>query len=213
MNDNTKKIVVFDFDGTLVDSMETFADIAAKVMSDVYGTPFDKARRQYIQTSGLPFFMQLEQIYSKDPRNSSAADRFESEKVIGYFDQNIYPDADSALTYLQSKGIKTAVSSNNFQHLVDKFIENSGLRLDYILGFKSEAFCKGRTHFAYLLEKTGLAKENMLFVGDSIKDAERADDFLIDFIGKTGVFNEKEFKSYRPDIKVIDHLEDLKTLL
>ena len=208
-----KKIVVFDFDGTLVDSMETFADIAGKVMEKVYGTPFKTARRQYIETSGLPFFQQLEQIHAGDSRNSRVTEEFEGEKVLGYFEQQIYPDALNLISHLKRENIKTAVASNNFQHLVDEFIKKAKLDLDFSLGFKSDDFCKGKPHFEYLLNQTGFLKPDMLFIGDSLMDAKRALDFEIDFVGKTGLFNKNDFHSKFPNVTVVDNLDELITIM
>lgn len=208
-----KKLIIFDFDGTLVDSMGVFADIAAKVMNQAYGTPVTEARRQYIETSGLPFFQQLRQLHPEDVRNRATAELFEKEKAIGYFDQKPYPDAGPTISRLREKGILTAVSSNNFQELVDEFIDRHRLDLDFALGFKTESFCKGAPHFAHLQDETGLEKENMLFVGDSLKDAERAADSNIEFIGKTGLFSENEFKNHFPETTVINRLSDLIEIL
>jgi len=208
-----KKLVIFDFDGTLVDSMETFTDIAARVMERVHGMKFEDARKAYIDTSGLPFFQQLELILPGNKDNKRAADMFETEKLDGYFEQRVYEDAEETMLKLGKKGIKTAVSSNNFQHLVDKFMEQRGLKLDFALGFKSEEFCKGITHFKYLLKEADLQKDELLFVGDSIKDGERASDFDIDFVGKTGLFQKQDFEKHFPGVKTIDALSELIEVL
>ena len=206
-------MVIFDFDGTLVDSMETFADIAATIMEEIYGTPFSIARNQYLETSGLPFFQQLEQIHPNDERNGTAAEQFETKKLIGYFDQKIYSDVKNTLSYLKLKNIKSAISSNNFQHLVSEFVTKSCLDLDYVLGFKKEDFCKGKPHFDYLMDTSGFKEEELLFVGDSIKDGERANQSNVDFIGKTGLFTESDFKSHFPESLVINKLEQLTGIL
>lgn len=210
---NNIKLVLFDFDGTLVDSMETFADIAGRVMERVYKMPFDLARRQYIETSGLPFFQQLEHIFPGNANNSAAAKMFEDEKIVGYFDQKVYPDVNNALGYLKSKKIKTAVSSNNFQGLVDEFIAKSQLKLDHVLGFRDEYFCKGKGHFEHLEKVEHITSSEMLFIGDSLKDAERALNCKVRFIGRTGLFSKEDFAKRFPGTNAINSLEELKKYL
>ncbi len=52
-------------------------------------------------------------------------------------------------------------------------MENEKLDFDIVLGFR-EGFEKGKAHFDYVKDKFGLDKEDMTFVGDSLKDAEKA---------------------------------------
>ena len=211
MKQKGKKVVIFDFDGTIVDSMDAFADIAADVMPRHFPIDPVTAKRRYLETSGLPFFQQLEVIFPKHPANAKAADEFEKKKLENYFEKPVYGDAAHTLKHLREKGIKVAVSSNNFQELVDKFVGQTGIVFDMVLGFKPD-FAKGKDHFEHILRETGLKAEEMIFVGDSIKDGERARDFGIDFIGKEGIFSRNEFKRHFPDAKVISTLAELKKL-
>jgi phosphoglycolate phosphatase-like HAD superfamily hydrolase len=204
-----KKIFIFDFDGTIVDSMELFADIASDVMMRVYGLAKGDARRMYIETSGIPFFQQLQLLFPNDPRNGAAADEYEARKVGRYFDQKVSGDAPPLLRELKKAGIKTAVSSNNFQHLVDSYVQTARLSFDYVLGFRTAEFCKGAPHFQHLINAGGYAKGEMVFIGDSLKDAERARGFGIDFVGKAGLFTKEEFEKRFTGVRVIYSLTEL----
>ena len=46
------RLIVFDFDGTLVDTMEAYAEKASELIEKFYGVPREKARKMYLETSG-----------------------------------------------------------------------------------------------------------------------------------------------------------------
>ena len=73
------RVLVFDLDGTLVPTMDDYADRAAQLMEEAFGTPFDEARRSYFATSGLPFERQLRQLYPGQ-ETDPVAERFEQWK-------------------------------------------------------------------------------------------------------------------------------------
>jgi phosphoglycolate phosphatase len=200
---------IFDFDGTIVDSMEEFADIAAMVMPKYYPVGTKKARRLYMETSGIPFFEQLHQLFPKNPANDAAASEFERIKLESYYDKKAFDDVPETMAFLKSKGIRTVVSSNNFQGLVDTLVARLGIEFDLVLGFRP-GFAKGRDHFAFIERKFAAHRDSMVFVGDSLKDGERAKGFGIRFIGKAGIFTESEFLSAFPGIAVIRNLSELR---
>jgi len=207
-----KKLCMFDFDGTLVDSMGAFADIAADVVWRHYGMPRDEAREKYLLTSGIPFFQQLEIIFPGRTRNSVLADEFEARKLEGFFEEPYFPDVRDTVGHLRSRGIKTAVSSNNFQYNVDRFVSRRPVPFDYVLGFR-EGFAKGKDHFDFVMQRENLSSGDILFVGDSLKDAERALSCGVDFVGKAGTFTREQFIKRFPGVPVVQCLSEVPGLL
>lgn len=207
-----KKAFIFDFDGTLVDSMQNFADIAARAMSKRLKIDQNTARRLYIETSGLPFHEQLEVLFPGNLANKETAAEFEKAKLEGYFDEPLFDDAKETIAHLRHLGAKAIVSSNNFQHLVERYVGNTGVSFDMVLGFK-DGFSKGRDHFAHVEKSFGIVRQEMAFVGDSIKDGERAKEFGIEFIAKEGTFTKKEFMDAFPGTRVIKNLSELKEII
>ncbi len=206
-----KRVCLLDFDGTLVDSMGAFADIAADVMQAHYGLPFAEARQRYLETSGIPFFQQLDLIFPEGQQNSVLAEEFEVRKLAGFFEEPYFEGAIETLEFLRSRGVVTAISSNNFQHNVDEFMVRNPAPFDHVLGFR-EGFAKGRDHFDYVMRAEGVTAEAVVFVGDSIKDGERAQESGVSFVGRTGTFGRADFLSRFPSIVVIDSLVELKEL-
>ncbi len=207
-----KKMVVFDFDGTLVNSMEAFADIAARVMPRYFDITPARARRCYLETSGLPFFQQLETLFPNHPNNKRAAEDFETIKKQSYFERPVFSDVAATIDDLRKRNVKVAVSSNNFQELVDQYIGRTGMRFDVVMGYRDN-FAKGEDHFRHIEQHYGIARDEMTFVGDSLKDGDRAAASGVSFVAKEGIFSKEEFRKRFPDVAVVKTLTDLKNVL
>ena len=203
--------VLFDLDGTLIDTMQTFADVAADVMVRHHGSDRVRARAAYLTTSGIPFFQQLELIEPGDPRNATAAAEFEQRKVLATHDVGPTEATLVALAQLRILGIRTAVSSNNFQDQVDKFTAHCPGLLDLALGFGG-GLAKGRGHFARACEVFACTREDLVFVGDSVADAELARESGVRFVGKLGTFSAPVFRDVSPEAPVIDEIGELVEL-
>ncbi|HOU55155.1 MAG TPA: HAD hydrolase-like protein [Myxococcota bacterium] len=204
---------VFDFDGTLVDTMGGFADIAAGILQRMYGLDPQEARRQYLLTSGLPFNQQMEIIRPGDPRNPEAVAEFEATKQEGFFRERFSEDVRKAIRGLRSRGYRCIVSSNNFQHLIDRFVaREADCPFDLVLG-AAPGFYKGRDHFLRVQEVFGLRPDQLLFVGDSLKDAEKALANGVAFIARLGTFRREDFEARYPGVRTIESLSQLLDVL
>ena len=203
------KALLFDFDGTLVDTMEGFADIAGEVIHRFHPEiSFEEARRRYLETSGVPFFQQLEIILPGNPTNSQKAAIFEETKKEGFFRSTFSQEVRYVINELRRLGFIVGVSSNNFQYLIEQFINREGLQFDVVLGFR-DGFEKGKQHFEYVIQHFNLQKDDLTFVCDSLKDAEKAITNNIKFIGLCGTFTREQFLQKYPNIVTIESLKEL----
>ncbi|HPS57392.1 MAG TPA: HAD hydrolase-like protein [Spirochaetota bacterium] len=203
------KAYLFDFDGTLVDTMPGFADIAGRVMHQYHPEiSFEYARQRYLETSGNPFFKQLEIIFPGDPANPEKAKLFEDTKIEGFFKSHFTDEVKETINTLRRTGHFAGIASNNFQELIDRFVATGGLEFDIVLGFRP-GFEKGPAHFDYVRHKYSLSKADLTFVGDSLKDAEKAYDYGISFVGICGTFRPEDFRKIREDIVTINSIKEL----
>ena len=202
------KLVTLDFDGTTADTMPTLEEIAVKLMVKHYELETEDARAKYQITTGLPFEQQMEIVFPDNPNNKLVISQFEKEKIECIFDLPLFKDAKSTIDLLREKGYLVAISSSTTQPIIEKYCKEKELIVDQIVGYRM-GFEKGKDHFDFLKEKFNLSAEELVYVGDSLKDCERAQNNDIVFIGKTGMFSQKDFNKISKSKIVISDLEEL----
>ena len=206
--------LLFDFDGTIVDSMKFLEKNAVSLLNQFYNFPSAKAKQSYRQTTGLPFIQQMEIISPETiGLNNEVVEKFEQLKIERIYEQELFPEVPLVLTELKNRHYRIGISSGTYEHIIRKYCEIVGIQfIDDILGFRDKSFEKGKPHFDYILKKWNLTPVSIIFIGDSLNDARRAIDNKIGFIGKTGLFNKEEFNQIIPNVQVISNLSELLPL-
>jgi phosphoglycolate phosphatase-like HAD superfamily hydrolase len=206
--------ILFDLDGTLVDTMPAFADLAAEVMAARHGADRVWARARYLETSGLPFVHQLELIAPAHPANPAASDEFERRKLAVCEATAMDARTVTGLEALRALGLRLVVSSNTGQPVVDDFARREPFRFDLALGFDpARGLGKGRPHVDRALAEFAIERDQLLLVGDSLKDGDLADESGVAFIGRTGTFRPADFARRDPGALTVDHIDELPALL
>jgi phosphoglycolate phosphatase-like HAD superfamily hydrolase len=205
------RVLLCDLDGTLVDTMPILADLAAGVLTEIYGMPRSLARELYLATCGLPFFQQLEAICPGDARNAGASARFEAAKPALCRSARMPQDTRRALVTLQGRGVRIVVSSNNGTENVEWFAGDSGFAFDLALGFGA-GLAKGGPHITRAEEVFRARREEMVFVGDSLHDGEIAARENVSFIGVAGTFSKDRFSLRFPGLPIVARFADLVDL-
>ena len=205
---------MFDLDGTLVDTMFLFADLAAEVMARRHGDDPKVARARYLETSGIPFIKQLAVIHPDHAENQAASDEFEVSKKEITARTSLDQRTHQALNDLRERGLRLIVSSNTGQNFVDEFVRGSGQTFDLALGFDETAgIAKGEPHVAATCQTLGLSRDEIWFVGDSIKDGELAHECNLSFVGRVGTFTRAEFTLRFPGVRVVEHPAELLEMI
>jgi phosphoglycolate phosphatase-like HAD superfamily hydrolase len=205
------KVLLCDLDGTLIDTMGILADLATEVMARMYGVPKPLARELYLTTCGLPFIKQLEDIFPGDARNQTASDVFESAKPARCNSARMPADTRAALTLLQRRGVRIAVSSNNGRENVETFADNSEFPFDLVMGY-GNGLAKGRPHVQMVERTFGVGRGEMLFIGDSLHDGEIANVEGLAFVGVAGTFSKESFLLRFPGAPVVHRFAELLDL-
>ena len=204
--------IAFDFDGTLVNTMHEYARIASEEIYNLYGLRKETAKQLYLETSGIPFFQQLDLIFGSDSRNSLCADKFEKRKATFLKTVRLDECVQALLYRIRSMGLSIAITSNNFQELINEFVSYVPGLFDLVLGF-GNGFSKGPMQFSQVIDSFGIDRRYLLFVGDSLSDARKSLAFGIDFVAISGTLRPESFTAIFPAISVISSFSELKPLL
>lgn len=189
------KAIIFDFDGTLADSMPFLEKIGVEMMMKYFEAEKEDATQRYRSTTGLPYEHQVKINFPDHPDCDAAIDEFEKLKKDRIFDQLLFDDTENTVRKLNEMGFDVFVSSSTFQPTIEEYFRRLGI-LDLfrgILGYRP-GFEKGADHFNYIHSEYDVQFDDMLFVGDSLKDYERSQEFCR-FIGIIGMFSSDDFKS------------------
>ena len=225
---NKIKAVIFDFDGTVANTMPFLTELAVNLITDTYNISIDEAQKRYLETTGLNFADQIEVIFPDHLNNQKVVKTFECMKQKDIFGHSIFPEVIPLFGYFCNKRIKIFICSSTRQEIITSYIKLNKLDnlLDGFFGYKS-GFGKGK-QIDLVLQHYKLHPEEVLFVGDSLRDVDFAKDKKIKFIGIAGIFKQQDFqkigvlsvncltdlvKLFRQTEKYLKHLEECKLKL
>jgi len=166
---SANKYIIFDFDGTLVDSIELAINVYNRIAPKYKCKPIqDEARellssrnpQKYFKEYGVTPFKLLLLVYTV---------RRELGKHIS--DMNPVKGMDAALRDLRKAGYKLGVLTSNSRKNVSRFLENNKLADLF------EFICSGRHLLGKdkvildIIKKETIPADSVLYVGDETRDA------------------------------------------
>lgn len=164
------KLVVFDFDGTLADSLPTAVSIFNRLAADLGHRPVEdvaKARamttRQFLRHHGISLW-RLPRLV----RRFHAAAAEEAEKI------KLFPGLPAALAALRAGGLRLGVLSSNREDNIRRCLRANGVEelFAFVVGYP-KLFGKGKA-LRRILRAERLERSEVLFVGDEVRDVEAA---------------------------------------
>lgn len=210
-----KKLVIFDLDGTLLD---TIADLAVATNHALKQLGYPTHETEVIRTFvGNGINKLLERALPANERTEENVMRMRTHFIPYYDAHNAdlsapYPGIVSLLEALQEKGLQLAVASNKYQEATAKLVEQYFPTISFIevLGQRDGIAVKPDPIIVFdILKKTDVSKEEVLYVGDSGVDMQTAQNAGVDAVAVTWGFRPRtELESFQPK-GLIDKAEEL----
>ena len=171
MNPVSPALVVFDFDGTLVDSFDWFCRTQARLAGEFRFRAFDPEDLDAVRSKGARELMRDCGVrWWQVPRVTRRARVLMREEVSSI---SAFPGVDEALAVLRGKGTRLAlVTSNSEENVVRILGERTVSRFERV-ACGAPLLGKARK-LRSVVRGCGVPRERVLCIGDEIRDADVA---------------------------------------
>ncbi|MBI1242792.1 HAD-IA family hydrolase [Umezakia ovalisporum] len=207
----TQKVIIFDFDGTIADTVDALVSIANRLALEfgyIQITPDQLAllrnftSREIIKYSGISLF--------KIP--------FLLKKVKGELKHKIrefkpIPGISAALMELQNEGYRLGIITSNSEDNVTDFLKNNELDQLFDFIYSGVTIFGKTTIINNVLRQKQLKTQEVIYVGDETRDIEASKKANIKVIAVTWGFNSPEaLAKQNPDFLINQPTELLEAI-
>ena len=211
-----KKLVIFDLDGTLLNTIADLANSTNHALA-LLGYPTH-------EVSAYPFMVGngINKLFERAlPEGEKTEENVlrVRQAFVPYYDvhnaddSSPYPGIPELLECLQAKGIQLAVASNKYQAATEKLVAHyfPNIRFVAVFGQREGIKVKPDPTIVYdILKIAGVAKEEVLYVGDSGVDMQTAINAGVSSCGVTWGFRPRaELEALHPD-RIVDKAEEIQ---
>lgn len=211
------ELVIFDLDGTLIDSSEDIAWAANMTLKDMgYGELSIEEIKEGVGWGVKPL---LEKLM---PRESPESIDRARHKFLEFYGGHltvktyIYPGVTETIDYLARLPLKMAVVTNKPVKLADEILDELGLKRYFLMVLGGDSLANKKPHpepVLKVMDELGGAPGKTVLIGDSPIDCETGKGAGIHTIGVTyGFRGREELEGAGCDI-IIDDFRELKEIL
>ncbi|MCC8143183.1 MAG: HAD family hydrolase [Tannerellaceae bacterium] len=210
-----KKLVIFDLDGTLLDTVTDLA-YSTNYALEQCGFPIHPVS-DYKLFVGNGINKLFERALPAEARTEEHIQKVRSYFIPYYNDHNMdatapYPGITSLLEALQKKSILLAVASNKYQAATERLVKHyfAGFTFTEVLGQREGIAVKPDPSIVYeILHTAVVAKEDTLYVGDSGVDMQTAGNAGVTSVGVTWGFRPRKELEKNGASFIVDSAEEV----
>lgn len=210
------KAVLFDFDGTLVDSSEgIYKSLMYAFRADGKPIPDEATLRKFI---GPPIYDSFKNLfgYGEDKIDFMVHKYRERYRARGYREVQVYDGIPALLARLHQNGIKIATASSKPTVFIEKILEERNLLsyFDYLGGTEFDNISSDKTAIMQsAMRALSVSPQETVMVGDRLYDIRGAKGASVPCIAVLyGFGSREEFEEYGADY-IVRTPKEIETLL
>ncbi len=214
-----KKLVIFDLDGTLLDTIEDLGNATNHALRSL-GFP-ERTREEYYRLVGRGITNLFKGAVPEGCDSPETIARMR-DLFLTYYGVHLcdfthpYPGVVDLLKHITAHGVQLAVASNKYQEGAETVVRHFFGEFSFaaLLGQQEGFPLKPDPGIVELCRRTaGVLKEDILYVGDSNVDMQTGKNADVDTVGVTwGFRSREELEAFHP-LAVVDTTEELERLI
>ena len=214
-----KKLVIFDLDGTLINTIADLATSTNHALQQLGYPTHDIESYKFRVGNGINNLFR--RALPEGEKTDENVLRVRREFIPFYNAHNTdlsrpYPGMTELLEDLQAQGVLLAVASNKYQEATTKIIHEllQSIRFSAVLGQREGINIKPDPQIVYdILAITGVSKHDILYVGDSGVDMQTGSNAGVETCGVTWGFRPRtELEPFNPQ-HIVDNPEELRQVI
>lgn len=205
-----KKLIIFDFDGTIADTLPHIIDLY-NTFGSAYG--FKKINKSELERLKGKTIQELMREFN--------VSLFRLPFLIGKVQRELYtrmdmvklfPKIKKVIETLKKPGVTLGVVSSNSKANIEKFFKKNKIFSFNFIHSEKNIFGKDKV-LINIIKKYSIPKEEIVYIGDEVRDIEACRKIGIDCISVTWGFNKKELLKKENPTRIADSPEGLLSLL
>ena len=222
MNFKEKELIIFDFDGTLINSIPDLTLAVNKMLAHYNYSPLTIEQvTPFIGNGAKPLVRRsLEHsIKNKELSENLLEEAFDiylsAYKEVTCIDTFMYPGVLETLNYLDEKGYKMAICTNKPFDFIQPILDKLEIRKFFKNWIGEDSLSEKKPSalpLIHLIKENNTSIEKTIMVGDSKNDILAAQNADMQSIGVSYGYNYNEnIADYNPTV-VVDNFADLQDL-
>ncbi len=201
------KYVVFDFDGTLADSLPVVVSIAEEILGVTIskreiGGYRNMTVRQVLKIAKIPLWKVPSLLVKGKP--------IMSQRLV---EVDLFEGLDTVVKSLAKEGHKLYVVSSNSAGIINRFLSQKDIRQYFTSVYGNVGIFSKAQAIKKVMKRENFTVQDAIYIGDEVRDIEAAKKIKMPIISVTWGYNGKKIlKTFQPDYLIDKPVEISKII-